>query len=154
MSVLTHIFWVKHVKRDKTLIFRILTGWLAKAWGMSLPRAVPHGFSRHHNDVFVTQHDNLGCQVHGSAEQVQGLSCILTHLPMDKTAVNSQTIFSDGFSWMKSFVFWLKCHWKFVPKRTIDIDPALVWIMAWHRIGDKPLSEPKLTWFTDAYMWH
>ena len=23
--------------------------------------------------------------------------------------------------------------------------------MAWHRIGDKPLSEPMLTWFTDTY---
>ena len=26
--------------------------------------------------------------------------------------------------------------------------------MAWHRIGDKPLSEQKLTRFTDAYLWH
>ena len=26
--------------------------------------------------------------------------------------------------------------------------------MAWHRIGNKPLSEPMLTWFTDAYMPH
>ena len=26
--------------------------------------------------------------------------------------------------------------------------------MAWHRIGDKPLSEPMLTQFTDVYMRH
>ena len=26
--------------------------------------------------------------------------------------------------------------------------------MAWHQIGDKPLSEPMLTWITDAYMRH
>ena len=26
--------------------------------------------------------------------------------------------------------------------------------MAWRRIGDKPLSEPMLTWFTDTYMRH
>ena len=26
--------------------------------------------------------------------------------------------------------------------------------MAWNRIGEKPLSEPMLTRFTDAYMWH
>ena len=26
--------------------------------------------------------------------------------------------------------------------------------MAWHRIGDKPLSEPMLTRFFDAYMRH
>ena len=31
---------------------------------------------------------------------------------------------------------------KFVPKGPIDNIPALVQIMAWHRIGAKPLSEP------------
>ena len=30
---------------------------------------------------------------------------------------------------------------KFVPKGPTDINPALVSIMAWHRMGDKPLSE-------------
>ena len=35
----------------------------------------------------------------------------LTHLPRDKMAVFLQMIFSDAFSWMKSFVFWLKFHW-------------------------------------------
>ena len=32
-----------------------------------------------------------------------------------------------------------------VPKDPIDDNPALAQIMAWHRIGDKPLSEPMLT---------
>ena len=31
---------------------------------------------------------------------------------------------------------------KFVPKGPIENIPALVWIMAWRRPGDKPLSEP------------
>ena len=35
----------------------------------------------------------------------------LTHLPLDKMAAISQTIFSKAFSWMKSFVFWFKFHW-------------------------------------------
>ena len=39
----------------------------------------------------------------------------LTNLPMDKMAAISQTIFSDAFSWMKSFVFWLKFHWSLFP---------------------------------------
>ena len=39
----------------------------------------------------------------------------------------------------------------FVPKGPIDNNLALVQIMAWCRIGDKPLSEPMQTWFTDAY---
>ena len=43
---------------------------------------------------------------------------------------------------------------KFVSRSPIDIKPALVQIMAWRRIGDKPLSEPILTQFTDAYIRH
>ena len=43
---------------------------------------------------------------------------------------------------------------KFVPKGPIDNNPALVEIRAWRRIGDKTLSEPMLTQFTDEYMRH
>ena len=44
----------------------------------------------------------------------------------------------------------LKC----VPNSPIDNNPALILIMAWRRLGNKPLSEPMLTRFTDAYMLH
>ena len=43
---------------------------------------------------------------------------------------------------------------KFVPRSPIDNKPVLVQVMAWRRTGDKPLSEPMLIQFTDAYMWH
>ena len=43
---------------------------------------------------------------------------------------------------------------KFVPRRPIDITPALVQVMAWRRTGDKPLPGTMLTQFTDAYMRH
>ena len=43
---------------------------------------------------------------------------------------------------------------KFVPRSPIENKPALVQIMVWRRPGDKPLSEPMLTQFTDAYMRH
>ena len=43
---------------------------------------------------------------------------------------------------------------KFVPMSPIDNTPALVQVMAWRRTGAKPLSEPMLTRFTDAYMRH
>ena len=43
---------------------------------------------------------------------------------------------------------------KFAPWRPIDNKAALVQVMAWHRTGDKPLSEPMLTRLTDAHMWH
>ena len=43
---------------------------------------------------------------------------------------------------------------KFVPRSPIDNKSALVQVMAWCRTGDKPLPEPLLTQFTDAYMRH
>ena len=48
----------------------------------------------------------------------------------------------------------IKISLKFVSKSPIDNNEALVKIMAWRRIGDKPLSEPTLTRFTDAYVRH
>ena len=43
---------------------------------------------------------------------------------------------------------------KFVSRSLIDNKPALVQVMAWRRTGGKPLSEPMLTQFIDAYMRH
>ena len=43
---------------------------------------------------------------------------------------------------------------KFVPKGPIDSKSALVQVMAWRWTGIKPLPEPMLTQFTDAYMLH
>ena len=41
-----------------------------------------------------------------------------------------------------------------VPRSQIDSKPSLVLVMAWRRTGDKPLSEPMMAQFTDAYIWH
>ena len=51
----------------------------------------------------------------------------------------------------KKFCSLILISLKFVPKHPIDNIPALVEIMAWCQIGDKPLSEPMLTQFTDTY---
>ena len=50
----------------------------------------------------------------------------ITHLLLDKMANISETIFSDVFSWMKSFVLLIKISLKFVPKGPIDNNLALV----------------------------
>ena len=50
------------------------------------------------------------------------------------------------------FFILIKISPKFVRKGVIDNNSPLVQIMAWCRIGDKPLSEPMLTQFTDAYV--
>ena len=79
----------------------------------------------------------------------------LTFLPWTRwPPFRKQTIFSDAFSWMKSIYILIKISLKFVPNGPIDNNPALVYIIAWHRISDKPLSKPMLNRFTNAYMRH
>ena len=43
---------------------------------------------------------------------------------------------------------------QFVSKGAIDNNPALVQVMAWRLFGAKPLTEPMLIQFTDAYIRH
>ena len=43
---------------------------------------------------------------------------------------------------------------KFVPKGPINKKPELIQKMAWHQAGNKPLSEPMMVYFTDAYLCH
>ena len=78
----------------------------------------------------------------------------LTHLSLDKMAA----IMADGnfkfISLNENDRISIRISLKFVPKSPIDNKPALVQIMACCRIGDKPLSEPILARFTDAYMRH
>ena len=74
-----------------------------------------------------------------------------THLPLDKMAAIPQSTFFSALLWIKSFVL-IKISLKVVPKGPINRNPTLVWIKAWRRIGDKPLSEPMLIRFTDTYV--
>ena len=60
-----------------------------------------------------------------------------------------KSIYLNEKAWLS-----IKIPLKFVPKGPINNSPALVQIMAWRRPGDKPLSEPMMTRFTDAYMRH
>ena len=54
----------------------------------------------------------------------------------------------------ENMYFSIKISLKFVPKGSIDNIPALVQILARRWLGDKPLSEPMMAQFTDAYMRH
>ena len=47
----------------------------------------------------------------------------------------------------EKFCIWIKISLECVPKGPINNIPALVQIMAWRLLGDKPLSEPMLTQF-------
>ena len=81
------------------------------------------------------------------------LLCFNSSLP----GQNVRHFVDDIFRWIflnEKFCILIKISLKFVPDGPIDNNPALVQIMAWRGIGDKPLSEPMLTQFTDAYMPH
>ena len=52
----------------------------------------------------------------------------------------------------EKFLHFEKNKLKFVSKRLIDNRSALVQVMAWHQTGAKPLPEPMLTQFNDAYL--
>ena len=54
----------------------------------------------------------------------------------------------------ENFSILIKVSLKFVPEDPIDNKAALVQVMAWRRTDVKPLPEPMLTQFTDAYMRH
>ena len=55
---------------------------------------------------------------------------------------------------IEKFCFVIGISLKFVPSGPTDNNPALVQVMAWRQTGVKPLPEPMLIQFTDAYMWH
>ena len=76
------------------------------------------------------------------------------HRPLDKmVAILANDIFKCIFLHENNIIPIL-ISLKFVPRRPITNNPALVQVMAWHRAGDKPLPEPMLTQFTDANMQH
>ena len=75
--------------------------------------------------------------------------------PLDKmAAISANGIFKCIFM-NEKFHILIRISLKFLPKGPINTNiPALVQIMNWCQSGDKPLSEPMLTQFTDAYTWH
>ena len=77
---------------------------------------------------------------------------VLTHLSLDKMAA----ILADNnfkcFFFNENDRILVRISLKCVPRSPTDNKPALVQVMAWRWTGDKPLSEPMLTQFTDAYI--
>ena len=73
----------------------------------------------------------------------------------DHSNTNGRHFPEDTLKWVfVTEIVWIsiKTSLKFVPGGLINNIPTLVQIMAWHRIGNKPLSEPMMTSFTDVYI--
>ena len=60
---------------------------------------------------------------------------------------------SYAFSWMKTLLK-TKISLKYVPEGPMDNKRSLVQIMGCRRTGDKPLFEPMMVYFTNAYWRH
>ena len=72
---------------------------------------------------------------------------LLNSSPLDKmAAILADDIFKRIFL-NENVRISIQISLKFVPRGSIDNKPVLVQIMAWHRIGDKPLPESMLTQF-------
>ena len=69
---------------------------------------------------------------------------IITHWGRDKMAAISQTTFSNASFLNENTSISINISLKFVSEGRIDNIPSLVQIMAWRRLGDKPLSEPMI----------
>ena len=54
----------------------------------------------------------------------------------------------------EKFCISIQISLKFIPEGPIDNKSTLFQVMACRLTGDKPLPEPMLTQFTDAYMRH
>ena len=139
--------WIPHTKASDAelwcffLIGARINGWVNNREAGDLRR------HQAHCDVSVMY---VGCNTH---PRPNFWGCLtkspLNHLPLINMDALSQTTFSSAFSWMKTF----RISLKFVPKNPINNKSALVHVMAWRQIGDKPLSEPMLTKSTDVYIY-
>ena len=76
----------------------------------------------------------------------------LTHLPLDDMAAILADEIFKSIILNENVRISTQIPLKFVPKGSIDTKPALVQVMDWRRIGNKPLPEAKLTQFINAYM--
>ena len=78
----------------------------------------------------------------------------LTHLSLNKMAVILANDILKYIFWNENDRISIQISLEFVPRSPIDNKAKVVQIMAWHRTGDKPLTEPMLTRFTDACKQH
>ena len=85
------------------------------------------------------------------------LLLLTTKINSSPPGQNGRHFTDDNFKCIfmnEKFCILIPISLKFVPKGLIDNMSALVQVMAWCLTGDKPIPEPVMTHFTDAYMQH
>ena len=107
------------------------------------------------------------CGIYPSLSRKQAVARFILRLPLEMkfcTHINSSPPGHNGRHFADDtfiYIFMnenicslIRILLKFISKCPIDNKPALVQVMAWRRTDDKPLPEPMITQFTDAYMQH
>ena len=70
----------------------------------------------------------------------------MTSIKQTEIETKCQTSFLNEISCIKTVVFFIQILMKIVLSGPIKSKPVLVQIMIWHRTGDKPCSEPTITY--------
>ena len=78
----------------------------------------------------------------------------LTYLTLDKMAANLADDIFNCILLNENDRIPIQISLKYVPRTPVDNMPVVVQVMAWRWTGDKPLPEPMMTRFIDAYMRH
>ena len=89
------------------------------------------------------------CSPHG----IMTLHTCINSSPPGQNGCHFADIFNRIFI-NEKFCILIQISLKFIRKGPIDHNLALVQVMAWCQTGDKPLPEPMLIQFADAYMWY
>ena len=149
------VCWVPGWRGPSPYICLLIYHRISGSWERRNMTIISHGISCHIAHTFAPK---FSLWANYNASQCSG-HILLTWINFNPSLVGQNgrhcpdEIFKCIFMNGKFFILIIISP-KFVPTGPIDNKPALVWIMAWRRIGDKPLSEPMLTQFTDAYMRH
>ena len=64
----------------------------------------------------------------------------------------SQTSFFNYIFLCENYCILIEISVIYVPNCPINTKPALIQVMAWWQINDKPLSDPMMALFTDTYL--
>ena len=149
-NICRHVFLVQYPSRAcyRTLAFhaQYIQRYISENWQLLAPHLWPR-------ICFKIQ--DYGCFFLGCLACSRGYRWTqdnqLTQLPMDKmAAISADDIFKCIFLNENDRIL-IQISLKLFRKSPIDNKPALVQVMAWRRIGDKPLPEPMMTQFNDAY---
>ena len=78
----------------------------------------------------------------------------LTHWGLQKNGCHYAEDIFKCFYLTENYHNLIQISLKHIPKGPVVNKSSLIWVMAWHRTGNKPLFEPMMSQLTDAYMRH